>query len=490
MKFSCIETAAKRKTAEVLVIPFWKGKGAAELAAKISLPASAKIPLEKGDFVGKEAETLTLYDPSLKEGRAVFLGLGEKKKASTEKLRRAFGAVCKLCQSKKWERINLLFPVAKGIDVALGVAEGLLLTNYLFEKLKSKKAKKSGKVLLSQVCFVGAGTQDLKVARECLATSEGVYLARDLVNGNADEITPQALAKHAQLIARKFPKVKATIFDKKRIEKEKMGLLLAVSRGSSRDPAFIILEYRGNPKSKEKTVVVGKGVTYDTGGLNLKPTGHMETMKADMGGAAAALGTLYAVANLGLKVNLTAVVPSTENSIGANSYKPGDVYTSHAGKTVEIGNTDAEGRLILADALSYVNALKPTRVIDFATLTGSIVVSLGEETTGLMGGDDALCLALTKAGEKTYERVWRMPLFEEYKKQLKSDVADINNIGGREAGAITAALFLQEFVDSSIAWAHLDIAGTAFLEKARRYHPKNATGVGVRLMVEFLKSCK
>ncbi len=233
---------------------------------------------------------------------------------------------------------------------------------------------------------------------------------------------------------------------------------------------------------------MGKGITYDTGGLSLKPTSGMQDMKCDMSGAATALGTIFAAAKIGLKKNVTAIVPSTENCIGSKSYKPGDVYIGYSGKTVEIDNTDAEGRLILADALAYASKkLKPSRIIDFATLTGAIIVALGEETTGMMSNNDELAAQLAKAGEATYERVWRLPLFEEYKQQIKSDVADLKNSGGRDASSITAALFLQEFI-GDFPWAHLDIAGTAHLSKARRYHPKNGTGVGIRLMIEFLEN--
>lgn len=266
-----------------------------------------------------------------------------------------------------------------------------------------------------------------------------------------------------------------------------MGLLLAVNRGSDSDPAFIIIEYKGNPKSKEKTVLVGKGITYDTGGLNIKVS-NMETMKGDMGGAAAVMGTIVAAASLDLKVNVTAVIPTTENSISSRSYKPGDIYKSYSGKTVEIGNTDAEGRLILADALAYaVDHLKPTRLIDLATLTGAMIIALGTETIGLFSNNDALADGLIRSGSDTYERVWRLPLHEEYRDQLKSDFADIRNIGGRAAGSITAAIFLQEFVGKT-PWAHLDIAGTAYLEDgAKRYHPKYGTGSGVRLLIDFLE---
>ncbi|MCB1135296.1 MAG: leucyl aminopeptidase, partial [Chlamydiia bacterium] len=257
---------------------------------------------------------------------------------------------------------------------------------------------------------------------------------------------------------------------------------------SCNEPAFIIMQHKGDPRSKDHTVIVGKGVTYDTGGLNLKPTGSMEDMKCDMSGAAVAFGTLYAAAKLGLKKNLSVVVAATENSIGSRSYKPGDVYSSYLGKTVEIGNTDAEGRLTLADALAYANKnLHPTRMIDLATLTGAMLIALGEEASGLMSNDDTLAEQLKQAGERTFERVWRLPLFDEYKDQLKSEIADISNIGGRHAGSITAGIFLKEFVGDT-PWAHLDIAGTAYLSKARRYHPKNGTGIGVRLLIDYLEN--
>ncbi len=267
-----------------------------------------------------------------------------------------------------------------------------------------------------------------------------------------------------------------------------MGLLAAVSRGSAVEPAFIILSYKGFARSKDHTVLVGKGITYDTGGLNLKPTGSMETMRDDMSGGATALAAIGVAASLNLKVNVTAVVPSTENAIDSKSFKPGDVYKAHSGMSVEIGNTDAEGRLALADALSYsVQNLKPTRIIDFATLTGSMVIALGEGMSGLYCNDDKLCSALLHASDRTAEILWSMPLYDPYKEQLKSDIADIKNIGGRAAGSVTAALFLREFVDTA-PWAHIDIAGTAFASKERGYWPKNGVGFGVRLMIDFLNT--
>lgn len=491
MEFTAVEKRQQRKKADVFVLPFWKTDGKVLAAASLEgFEALVKLPLQSEDFKAKEGDALFLYAERHPEQRIVLLGLGEKKKATVETLRRAYSSLTHACHPKKVKAVNVQMPEVDGISpelVAQGIAEGMLLSNYAFEKLKNDSLKENGTTLIETACLVGAGKKALTTAEEAAIVSEAVNFARDLVNSNADDVTPQKLGETAKALAKKFKNVKATVFDKKRIEKEKMGLLLAVNRGSSRDPAFIIVEYKGNPGSKDRTVIVGKGVTYDTGGLNLKPTGSMETMKCDMSGAAAALGTIHAAAALKLKKNITCVIPSTENSIGATSYKPGDVYRAYSGKTVEIGNTDAEGRLILADALAYTEKnLKPTRIIDFATLTGAVVVCLGEETTGLMSNDDALADSLQKAGEATYERVWRLPLFEEYKKQLKSDIADIKNIGGRQAGTITAAMFLKEFVGDT-PWAHLDIAGTAFLSKARRYHPQNGTGVGVRLMIEYLQ---
>lgn len=492
MDFSIVPSLEKRKKADLLVIPFWKtSKGAKEAVKLGNLSSKTKLPIDTRDFTGKEGEVLISYHTGLPETRVALLGLGDPKSITVEKLRRSYSSLVKCCQSKKLQSLNLLVPVVPGLDeslVALGIAEGSLLSNYAFEKLKGDSIKGKETLLLKKATLVGASPIALKRVKKAASVCEGVYIARDLINGNSDDVTPQLLAKTARSFASKFKNVKATVFDKKRIEKEKMGLLLAVNRGSTTDPAFIILEYRGNPKAKDHTVIVGKGITYDTGGLSLKSTSGMMTMKCDMSGSAIALGTLYAAANTGLKKNLTVVIPSTENSIGANSYKPGDVYTSYSGKTVEIGNTDAEGRLVLADALAYASKkLKPTRIIDFATLTGAIVIALGEETSGLMSNNDDLSEKLTMAGEKTYERVWRMPLFDEYRPQLKSDFADISNVGGREASSITAALFLREFV-GDVPWAHIDVAGTAHISKARRYHPKHGTGIGIRLMMEFLEN--
>jgi leucyl aminopeptidase len=490
--FAVIANLKKRKQADLLVLPLWKTKTGPVFAAECgTIPPAVRLPLESKDFLAKENEILFLYVPNFPEKRVALVGLGQKEKITTEKLRRSYAALVKECIRKKVKSLNLIVPEITSLPegaVIRGICEGLLLTNYLFDQLKHDVLKENPTVLIQKMTLITPDKNALENANKIFKIIQGVHYARDLVNGNADDITPQYLAQCAQDIAKKFQNVKATIFDKNRIIKEKMGLLLAVNRGSSRDPVLIILEYRGNPKSKDLTVLVGKGVTYDTGGLNIKTPSGMETMKADMGGAATVLGTLIVAATLKLAINLTVVVPATENCIDGKSYKPGDVYTGYSGKTVEITNTDAEGRLVLADALAYVNKnLKPTRIIDFATLTGGVDVALGAEASGLMSNDDALADGLIRAGSETYERVWRLPLYEEYKDQLKSDFADIKNAAyTRSASPIIGATFLEGFIDKT-PWAHLDIASTAYLSEARRYHPKYATGIGVRLMIEFLE---
>lgn len=435
------------------------------------LEAFLKSALESGDFEGGQGEHLLLYPQGQKESRCLLLGLGKEENLTVEGLRQAYSNAAKVCQKKAVTKANIVLPTISELrkvsvdDCLKGIADGIFLTNYRWEKLATLREET---VLLESICFVGVQSSHLDIVKECAHIAEGVYLARDLINGNADIVTPRYLAESARKIAQKFSSVRATIFDRARIEKEKMGLLLAVGRGAAVEPAFIILSYKGYPGSKDHTIVVGKGVTFDTGGLNVKPHASMASMRDDMSGAAAALSTVAVAAALGLKLNVTAVVAAAENATGSKSYKPGDVYPSYDGTTVEVIDTDAEGRLTLADALAYsVKELKPTRMIDLATLTGSMVVALGEGMSGLFCNDEKLAEDLLEAGTRTAEILWRMPLHQPYKEQVKSDIADIKNVGGRAGGAIIAGLFLQEFVHN-IPWAHIDIAGTAFGSKEKR----------------------
>lgn len=488
MEFQTVDRLENRKAADVVVLPFWKGKKHAESATSLGkLANSVSEPIEAGDFTGKEGEVIFLYVKGIPEKRIALLGMGEKEKVTIEKLRRVYSALTKACRMRKIQEMNLLMPEVSSLneqEIVRGIAEGLLLSNYVFNKHKQEEEAIK---LLKKVTLIKAGKQELAIAKKYKTIADAVYLTRDLVNDNADTVTPQHLAKVAKDLA-KIPHVKTTVFDLKRIKKEKMGFLLAVNRSAAQDPVFIIIEYKGNPKDHDNTLLIGKGITYDTGGLHLKPMSGMDTMRCDMGGAAVVLGTIQAVAQLGLKVNITAVIPATENAIGPDSYKPGDVYTGYAGKSVEITSTDAEGRLVLADAIAYsIDHLKPTRIIDFATLTGGVDVALGSEVTGIVSNNDALADALIHAGHATYERLWRLPSYEEYRDILKSDNADMKNSAGRSASPIIGGMFLQEFV-KDVPWAHCDIASTAFLSEPKRYHPKFATGIGVRLMVEFFEN--
>jgi leucyl aminopeptidase len=265
-----------------------------------------------------------------------------------------------------------------------------------------------------------------------------------------------------------------------------MNALLYVGKGSGEPPCFIIMEYWGGTKGQKPVVIIGKGITFDSGGISLKPREGMDMMKDDMAGAAAVIGTMQAVAALGLPVNLVGFAPAAENMPDGKAYKPGDVVVTMSGKTVEINNTDAEGRMVLCDALHYAQRYRPKCIIDLATLTGACMVALGTQASGMMGSDKSLMKALIKAGEVTGERLWELPLWESYGEAMKSDIADMKNSGGPHGGAITAGWFLKQFVGET-RWAHLDIAGTAWEEKGRHYLPKGATGVGVRLLVEYLR---
>ncbi len=482
MKHLFVPHFDERKIADVLVLPFWEGS--------LHSPLDFLHPvLKSGDFKGKNGESVFVYSEKEKESRVLLLGLGKEDLANVESLRRAYAAAVRSMQHVKAKSANLVIPESSRLsreDMLLGSAEGVLLSNYAFNHWKGESLKEAPP-LLEKLSWVGLDAKDEPAFSQIEKVVEGVYFARELVNGNADDVIPLKLAEEARLLEKISSKIKTSVYDKKWLETHGMGLILAVNRASKVDPFLIEVAYKGNPSSKEHIVLVGKGVTYDTGGLSLKTTEGMLSMKCDMAGAAAVLATIRTIALLGLKVNVTVVVPTVENAIGSRSYKLGDVYRSYSGKTVEINNTDAEGRLILADALAYVaKNLNPTYVIDLATLTGNVVLALGEQMAGFCANDETLADNLMEASAKTSDLLWRLPLVSEYKEAFKSDIADLVNSGGRDAGSIKGALFLQEFIGSA-KWAHLDIAGTAFLSKPKYYHPTKATGYGVRLLVEFLK---
>jgi leucyl aminopeptidase len=322
-------------------------------------------------------------------------------------------------------------------------------------------------------------------ARRAEAIAKAVIFARDLVSRPGNEMTPSDLAREARQVARKKG-VTLRILDVARMKKLGMHALLGVARGSSEPAKFIILEYYGRRKSDPPIALVGKGLTFDSGGISIKPSEKMDEMKSDMAGGAAVMGAIMAAADLKLPVNVVGLIPATENLPGGRAYKPGDILKSLSGQTIEVITTDAEGRLILADALTYATRYRPAAIIDLATLTGACIVALGDQVIGMLGNDDGLKSQIRRAADRTGERVWELPLWEDYHELIKSDVADFKNSGGRAGGAITAAAFLSKFV-GNVPWVHLDIAGPSWLTKDKPYIPKGASGVGVRLMVQVLR---
>lgn len=411
-------------------------------------------------------------------------GAGDISVLKAEKVRRLIAAGVKYGNELKKKEILVWFPGLESETLAAAASEALILSNYQFLKYKTKG---NGAHSLKSASVVAA-TKNIQDAMEnARKVAEATCISRDLVNEPVITLTAEELGKQAKSLAAKFG-FKAEVWNKKKIESMKMGGLLAVNFGSPNPPSFTILEWKPAKVNNKKPVVfVGKGVVYDTGGLSLKPTANsMDSMKSDMAGAAAVLGAFCAAASLNLPVHLVGLIPATDNRPGGNAYTPGDVIRMFDGSTVEVLNTDAEGRMILADALAYAKKYTPEVVVDLATLTGAAVVAVGHTGIAMMStASDEVVGRMIESGDNTHERVVRFPLWDEYEELLKSDIADQKNIGGPYGGAITAAKFLQPF--TAYPWIHLDIAGPAFLPQQDHYRSKNGTGVGVRLLIDFLK---
>lgn len=459
-----------------------------------ALKSTVLSQLHEHDFSGKENSTLLILTGNRTLPRLLLVGLGEEDKLTIEKVRRAFASAAKKIQALQLASATFLFATLltqKNIseyDIALAGTEAIKLSLYKFDKYISEE--RNG-VSLSKVTFQTLNRNSTQIAdgiRDGESIADATIHARNLANAPGNEIFPETLAKDAQKLGRQLH-FSVTVFGKQKIQQLGMGGVYNVSKGSEKEPRFIILEYGKKYASKGTIALVGKGVTFDSGGISIKPSANMAEMKMDMSGAAAVIGTFHAVAKLKIQKHLVGLIPSVENMPSGTSVKPGDIIRHYNGKTSEVDNTDAEGRLILADALSYAKKFRPDVVIDLATLTGAVVVALGHYATGMMGNDEPIMNALTRAGEKTYERVWQLPMFDEYENLIKSDIADVKNVGGRWAGAITAGWFLKKFI-GNYKWVHLDIAGTAILESGQEYTPKGGSGVGVRLLVEFLKNWK
>ncbi|MFH1858326.1 MAG: leucyl aminopeptidase [Candidatus Omnitrophota bacterium] len=482
---------------EALVAGFFEGTRKVDGYLKaLDRALSGKIQalFASGDAKGKVGEiSLIRTDDLISSPRLFLVGLGKREKFKAEVLRQAAGSAGKALRNYRLEEGTLLvdsFSVA-GLSpeaVVEILTEGVRLGAYVFDRYKTvrdepKKALKKI-TLLSERLSSSRLEHSVTVAK---IVTDSVVRVRDLISEPSNEVTPSRLASIAKAIG-KNSGIRVTVLEDAAVRKMGMGGLAAVSQGSREGARFIIMEYQLQKKRRPLFVFVGKGITFDTGGISIKPAQNMEHMKYDMSGAAAVIGTLEAASRLKLPFRLVGLIPTCENMPGGGAYKPGDILKALNGKTIEVVNTDAEGRLILADALSYAARYKPDGVIDVATLTGACIIALGHFAIGLLTNNPSLAKRIAQAGETSGERVWELPLWEEYSELIKSDVADVKNTGDGTAGTITGAAFLKEFV--AYPWVHLDIASRAWTEKDLPYVPKGATGIGVRLLINFLRSWK
>jgi leucyl aminopeptidase len=446
-----------------------------------------------GDFEGKALQTALLYTKGLlPTARIILVGLGKRKEFDMEKLRNASAKAAQQIRDLNLKRFAVSVHIEETSfpldSLTESLVEGIFLGLYQFTRFKTLERDKIKEV--DEAFIVEEREERLKIIKAAAKSAEiisgAVSFVRDLVSTPANEMTPAILADRACALDGK-KNVKVKIMDKTQIEEMGMNSFLGVARGSDEAPKFITLEYGGGSQKQPHIALVGKGLTFDSGGISIKPSEKMDEMKTDMAGGAAVLGVIRAAADLNLPLNIVGLIPATENLPGGRAYKPGDILKSMSGQTIEVLNTDAEGRLILADALTYAARYKPSAIIDLATLTGACIIALGDYVIGMMGTDDTLKKRIQEAGEATGEKVWELPLWEEYHELIKSDIADFKNSGGRAAGTITAAVFLSKFA-GEYPWVHLDIAGPALYKKDKPYIPKGASGVGVRLLLHALRN--
>ncbi|MFQ5580748.1 MAG: leucyl aminopeptidase [Nitrospiria bacterium] len=489
---------------EILILTHYEGEDLAKEIALVdkAIGGSIREVVATEGFAGKFLQT-TLVRSKGKIGfsRLLVLGLGKRKELTLDRIRKGMGHAAVLVREMGLDQISM--PVhakqVKRVSTRLlsqAMVEGVSLGLYRFQRYKTEHldAKK-----IKNCILLGSDRKsilDIRIgANRGNRIAEAVHYVRDLCNTPSNLATPGDLAEEAMKIGAEHG-MRVEVYDRSDIEKIGMGALLAVAQGTAEPPKFIVLEYEGartasgvkrsTRKKKKPIVLVGKSVTFDSGGVSLKPSDKMELMKYDMSGGATVLGVMRVAAELNLPIHIVALLPATDNMPSGTAVHPGDVVTTLSGKTVEVINTDAEGRLCLADALTYAARYKPAAIIDLATLTGACVIALGQHAVGLMGNDQDMISRIETAGRETGERAWELPLWESYFSQIKSDVADLKNVGGRGAGTITAGLFLKQFVGKT-PWVHLDIAGTAWKhEGGHPYIPKGATGIPLRLLVQFL----
>ena len=476
---------------DLLIIPIGKSLGGAK-AAQIGGPIGKALTTAMIDFDGNQGESLLCYPDSGRARRVALIGIGDQESATRERLREAGAAGARLSMKTKASTVALCVPDS-GLEAEFAgqaLVEGFMLASYSYDRYKTQDDR--GKKIPERLVL--HASHDEKSARRGgergRVESEATITARDLVNMSPHDKTPTQLGKIVERFGRKHG-YEVSVWDQSDIEKEKMGGLLGVNRGSMHPPVLIEMTWKPtNAPNSRPLVLIGKGIVFDTGGLSLKPTkDSMDHMKADMAGAAAIIGAMEAISRLDVPLYIIGLIPATDNRPGQDAYVPGDVLTMHSGKTVEVLNTDAEGRLILADVLSYAQLYRPELVIDLATLTGAQVVALGSQVGAVMTSEDTGAQkrldSILKAAEVSGDLLHPLPMFSHYGDALKSDVADIKNIGNREAGSITAAKFLEHFVD--YPWIHIDMAGPSFLKTPLPYRPTGGTGYGARLLIEFIR---
>ena len=493
MKVKASARDATKVRADALIVNIFQGvkkPGGVTGAVDSALDGAISKLVSDGEIKGTLGQVTTIHVfGQMPASRVVVVGLGRKRDFDAEAARRATAAAMRAMKRVGAKRVATVLHGAgeDGLDAgpaAQAVTEGALLGLYEYQR-PGKPLKKDG---VTELNIVERARSKLPAIREGIERgriiAEGAMLARDMSNSPANHMTPTDMAVRAEQAAVDAG-LDITVFDREEMEERGMGALLGVAKGSAQPPKFIILEYKGDPDSEKAIGLVGKGVTFDSGGISLKPAGGMAEMKTDMSGGAAVIGAMRAIGLLKPKINVTGLVPAAENLPSATAQKPGDIVTALNGKTIEVDNTDAEGRLLLADALSYGNQTGLSPMIDIATLTGAILVSLGKVATGAFTNNQRTVDRLIKASRATGEKMWQLPMFDEYKKQNKSEVADVKNTGGRNAGSITAALFLAEFSEKT-PWVHLDIAGTARAASTDGYTPKGSSGVPVRTLVQFV----
>ena len=492
MEYKVKSGSPEKQRSACLVVAVFKDQLLSPAASSINDATGKMISslLKRGDISGECGNMLMLPQvPGIPAERVMLVGCGRAAEFSIKKLLKVTAGVIRKLQQNKITEASLFLPELTIDDFDLGARiEQIIIqaghSSYQSDSLKTDKQE--NKSQLQKITLFVPERSDLVTGRQALlngqAIAAGVKMARQLGDLPGNICTPTYLAEQAAEIATAFG-MKIKVLNEKAMEKLSMDALLSVSRGSRQEARLIVLEHRGGSSREAPVVLVGKGLTFDAGGISLKPSSGMDEMKYDMCGGASVLGTMLAIAEMNLPLNVIAIVPASENLPDGDANKPGDIVTSMSGQTIEILNTDAEGRLILCDALTYAERFKPSTVIDIATLTGACVVALGAHASGVFSNDDSLTEELVEAGNTSQDRVWPMPLWDEYDHQLKSNFADMANIGGSKAGAVTAACFLARYTEN-YNWAHLDIAGTAWLSGSK----KGATGRPVRLLCEFLRN--